>query len=246
MLPCGAVFLSVVARPELLAIMAGMDLKDSPRVWCAHRRLWQWHVQGSFFLLALCSLWLQTGPYACHFGRYGPEGHLRSWLVLLVALLSRCVSFVLVRRRCSASWPVCSFIVVRPRCSSSWLACTRRTVYAARFWFRSCSFSMSSDFPVVVQRLIPTVQTLCRTRGIAQLLLNTVIDVPVAVVVQDTPVGTQRLIPMVSLTIEILQFFDKVLEVPVVLVVRVHRCRRGEDSRAPTVDSLRNSMRSDL
>ena len=40
---------------------------------------------------------------------------------------------------------------------------------------------------------------------------------------------------MVSLTIEIPQFFDKVFEVPVVLVVRVHRCRRGEDSRAPTV-----------
>ena len=36
-------------------------------------------------------------------------------------------------------------------------------------------------------------------------------------------------------TLEILQFFDKVFDVPVVLVVRVHRCRRGEDSRGPTV-----------
>ena len=84
--------------------LTGMDLKDNPRVWCAHRRLWQWHVQGSFFFLALCSMWLQTGPYACHNGRYGPEGHSRSWLVLLVTF-SRCVSFVVVRPRCSASWP---------------------------------------------------------------------------------------------------------------------------------------------
>ena len=30
-------------------------------------------------------------------------------------------------------------------------------------------------------------------------------------------------------------YFDTVIDVPVVLVVRVHRCRRGEDSRAPTV-----------
>ena len=35
----------------------------------AHRRLWQWHVQGSFFFLALCSLWLQTGSDARHHGR---------------------------------------------------------------------------------------------------------------------------------------------------------------------------------
>ena len=28
---------------------------------------------------------------------------------------------------------------------------------------------------------------------------------------------------------------DMVIDVPVVLVVRVHKCRRGEDSRAPTV-----------
>ena len=69
-----------------------------------------------------------------------------------------------------------------------------------------------------------------------------VVDVPVAQVVQGILVGTQ----MVSLTIEMPQFFDKVFEVPVVLVVRVHMCRRGEDSRAPRLHSLRNSMRSDL
>ena len=35
--PFHAVFPSVVAWPVMLGIMAGMDLKDSPRVWCAHR-----------------------------------------------------------------------------------------------------------------------------------------------------------------------------------------------------------------
>ena len=39
-----------------------------------------------------------------------------------------------------------------------------------------------------------------QTIDIPQLLLNTVIDVPVAPVVQDIPVVVQRLIPMVSLT----------------------------------------------
>ena len=42
---------------------------------------------------------------------------------------------------------------------------------------------------------------------------------------------------MVLVTMEIpqLQFIDKVIDDPVVLVVRVHKCRRGEVSRAPTV-----------
>ena len=64
-----AVFLSVVAWPEMLGIMAGMDKKGSPPVWCVHRRLWQWHVPGLFFFLAQCSLWLQTGPDARRHGR---------------------------------------------------------------------------------------------------------------------------------------------------------------------------------
>ena len=74
-----AVFPSVVGRSEMLGIMARMDLKYSPQVWFAHRRLWQWHVQVSFFFLALCSLWLKRGKCACHFGWYGPEGQLRSF-----------------------------------------------------------------------------------------------------------------------------------------------------------------------
>ena len=44
-----AVFPSVVVRPETLGIMSGMDQKYFPRVWCTHRRLWQWHVQGWSF-----------------------------------------------------------------------------------------------------------------------------------------------------------------------------------------------------
>ena len=51
-------------------------------------------------------------------------------------------------------------------------------------------------------------------------------------------VVAQRRCPMVQTvcgTNEIPQFFfDTVIDVPVVLVVRVHRCRRGEGSRTPT------------
>ena len=82
--PFRAAFPSVVAWPATLGIIAGMDLKDSPRVWCALRRLWQWHVPSLFFFLAQCSLWLQTGPDA----RHGPSprpfvsGSLLFYLVL--------------------------------------------------------------------------------------------------------------------------------------------------------------------
>ena len=40
---------------------------------------------------------------------------------------------------------------------------------------------------------------------------------------------------LVTMGIPQLQFIDKVFDDPVVLLVRVHRCRRGEDSRGPTV-----------
>ena len=55
--------------------------------------------------------------------------------------------------------------------------------------------------PVVAQRLFPMVQTVLRTIEIHQLLLNTVIDVPVVQVVQLSegvdipPVVTQRVSP---------------------------------------------------
>ena len=38
-----------------------------------------------------------------------------------------------------------------------------------------------------------------------------------------------------SVEVPLLQFTEKVINDPVVLVVRVHRCRRGEDCLAPTV-----------
>ena len=56
----------------------------------------------------------------------------------------------------------------------------------------------------------------------SQLLLNTVIDVPIVQVVQDIPVVVQRLITMVSLTMEIPQLlFDMVVYVPGVHFERV-------------------------
>ena len=58
------------------------------------------------------------------------------------------------------------------------------------------------DFHVVVQRPIPMALTVQQTMETSQLLL-TVIDVPVAQVVQDIPVGTPRLFSMVTLAIEI-------------------------------------------
>ena len=42
---------SVVVRPKMLVIMAGMNQKDRSVARCrAHRRLWQWHEHGWFFL----------------------------------------------------------------------------------------------------------------------------------------------------------------------------------------------------
>ena len=54
--------------------------------------------------------------------------------------------------------------------------------------------------PVVAQRLIPMVQTVCRTKEIHQLHVNKAIDVPGVQVVRVTqvdiiPVATQRLSP---------------------------------------------------
>ena len=103
------------------------------------------------------------------------------------------------------------------------------------------------DFPVVVQRPIPMVLAVQQTIETLQLLLNTVIGVPVAQVVQDIPVVMQKLIPMVSLTIEI----------PPVLLRQGDRCpafASGASSTGavveqtvvlPRLHSLRNSLRSD-
>ena len=46
--------------PEMFDIMAAMDQKDSiPRVWCGHRRLRQWHVQGWYCWYFRCV------PFCC-------------------------------------------------------------------------------------------------------------------------------------------------------------------------------------
>ena len=61
-----AVLLSVLVRPTMLGITAGMFQKDRYVVRCrAHRRLLQWHVHGWFtgiILLALSSFLLWSGP----------------------------------------------------------------------------------------------------------------------------------------------------------------------------------------
>ena len=88
----------------------------------------------------------------------------------------------------------------------------------------------------MAQWLIPMIKLSKQTIEIP-LLLFMVVDVPVALSYIFLVVA-QRQIHMVQTarrTLEILQFFDKVFDDPLVLVVRVHRCRRGEDTRAPTV-----------
>ena len=69
--------------------------------------------------------------------------------------------------------------------------------------------------PVVVQRQIPIFLTVCRTKEIPQ-LLDIVIDVPVAQVVQFVVfVEALRRFPMVqAVDIPQLQFIDKVFDVP--------------------------------
>ena len=76
-------------------------------LWCAHRRLLQWHVQwlvSQVVLLALYSFFLPSGQDARQLGRCGSEGQLLdalvvvtavvcAWLVLLVTMLSRCILF---------------------------------------------------------------------------------------------------------------------------------------------------------
>ena len=80
-----AVFLSVVVRPWMLGIMAGvyqkdrsLDIVDSCSGMCLAGFAGR-------LLLALCALQLSAGPDARHHGLYGPEGHLchlhEDWLL---------------------------------------------------------------------------------------------------------------------------------------------------------------------
>ena len=201
-----AVFPSVVAWPEMLGIMGGMDLKDSLRVWCAHRRLLQWHVQGLFFFLAQCSLWLQTGPDAGHHGRHRPEGYVRSWLVSLYGSLylavtcsiwflpeeyNTCLFWEKVSRNAvfSASWFDSGYMLLPVY--GFWSIVS---VFSARLgsqWSTLCaSYGVCVvDFAVVVQRPIPMVFAVQQTIVISQLqLLDQVIDGRVVRVVLAVPV----------------------------------------------------------
>ena len=106
--------------------------------------------------------------------------------------------------------------------------------------FRSCSSSKVVIIPVVALWL-PMVQTVRRTIVTLQLYVNKVIDAPVMQFVRVPqvvyiPVATWRLIPMVSLTMEIAHLLlDNVVDVLLGRWCEFQRCRRGEDRCAPTV-----------
>ena len=105
--PGWSVFLSVDDCPQMLSIMAVMDQKDSiPRLWCAHCRLRQRHVQGWFY--RLCSS--RCIPSSCRHAKMlgilaGVDQKdiysvlvvvtavVCAWLVFLVPMLSRCLFF---------------------------------------------------------------------------------------------------------------------------------------------------------
>ena len=108
----------------MLGIMAGMYQKDSSALVF----FWQWHVLCWFGWLRCTSrfvpFWRRQAQDALHHGRYGPEGqysscarrhswqwHVHSWFFSGYAAL-RAVSFVVVRPRCSASWPVWTSLTV--------------------------------------------------------------------------------------------------------------------------------------
>ena len=136
----------------LLCNTAGMDQKDSFIVVVtavAFARL-----VSLVSLLALCSLPWFAGPDAQHHGWYEPEGHVRSWWVLLVTIYLALYSRLVVEPRCSASWPV-------HLCRGGYML-----------------------LQVCFQRPIPMVFTVQKTIETLLLVVKTVIDVPVVWVVQ--------------------------------------------------------------
>ena len=137
--------------------------------------------------------------------------------------------------------------------------------------YRSCSSSRSSTFPSCCRGSSPW---FFATTEIPHLRVDKVVDAPFMQVVQiscrgaeadshgldssadhrnspvapqDIPVVSPRLIPMVSFTIDIPQFFiDKVIDAPVVQVERVPSAV-VEDSRVRCVDRfMRHEARSQL
>ena len=97
-----AVFLSVVAWPQMLCILAGMDQKE----FLAFLNPCSDMCKACIVVLrlAVCFLWLSAG---LRVGRYGPEEQICSLLVLLaMMLLALCSCSLSSGPRCSASWPV--------------------------------------------------------------------------------------------------------------------------------------------
>ena len=152
------VFPSVDDWPQMLGIMASMDQKDSiPRLWCAHRRLRQWHVQGWFYwLCSSCSI-----PSSCRQAKLlgiSVGMDLRdsfaalvvvtavdcAWLIFLVTLLSRCILFdcrqaLVAGVRCPfaqrhASWSR------QCRCAGSCSSWTRLVTRPLRLWSPQVQF----------------------------------------------------------------------------------------------------------
>ena len=133
-----------------------------------------------------------AGPDARHHVWYGPEGYLRSKLVLLVTLRSRCVPF------CSRqAQMLCTMAGMFLRCRQARRTVTQRVVGSAvavhprrRFPCRGAEVDSRGPDASSDQRdspVAPQHGDRC----------------PCCTVVQDILVGTPRLIPMVSLTIEI-------------------------------------------
>ena len=113
------------------------------------------------------------------------------------------------------------------------LVCSR-----AGFLFRSCS--SSSLYPCRCAELIPRSRQFVRRfvgPGIPQLLKwgSTSLSTGRAGSLSRRGTEAGSIVQTVRFTMDIPELLYTVADDPVVLVVRVHRCRRGEDSRAPMV-----------
>ena len=217
----------------MLGITAGMDQKDSiPRLWCALRRLRQWHVQGWFCRLcsSRCVLSSVVKPKTldtlAHMDQRDSYAALVvtavvcAWLVFLVTMLSRCVLFD-----------------CRPVCATTGLV-----VQTVQMYVLVQFLNKVGDLPVVGPhgpysagaRGASTGAVLGRGYGHYDRCCGpdsvNCLEVPQfrscsSPMVVDIPVFTQSMIPMVLIvqkTIEMPQLLvDTVADVPVVRVVQV-------------------------
>ena len=226
--PC-AVFVSLVGRPRMLVILADMDQEDScsgmtvrasPEVF---RKIGiSWEINCYFLRPLVCGSQL--------FGTGLPEECVRRFFweitsgMVSVFSASRGDSgymFCVISRRLHGefSYFLCEGGTLDPGHSRFFLhTCPMRK------WPRSLSFRQWHGYCWFADEIAPRAVFPSSLAGVHQ-------------VRRQIPVVVQRLIPMILVTMGIpqLQFIEKVFDDPVMLLVRVHRCRRGEDSRAPTV-----------